>query len=124
MGDIAKNINTWEVACKCGKCEETKVSRGVLNVVQMVRDHFGATVSIHCGVRCEEHNELVGGSKNSQHLPVNGEGHAIDFHVVGEDVEYVYDYINKQFPSSLGLGVYETFVHVDDRADQAYRWKG
>lgn len=118
MGDLTKNISRWEVACKCGTCDKDNLSRGVLNIVQMVRDHFGKPVSIHSAIRCKNHNKKIGGKENSQHIT----GNAIDFHVVDVSIDEVYSFLDGLFPNSLGLGKYETFVHVDDRCDRAYRW--
>ena len=125
---MTKNIKVHEIECGCG-CGFNKMSRGTLNIVQMVRDVFGKPVRIndggHCGCRCEEHNAKVGGSKNSQHKPQDdGMAHAIDFHVEGVEPKVVYEFLNKLFPNSLGLGLYNTFVHIDDRCDKAYRWNG
>lgn len=125
MGDLTKNISKDEIKCNCG-CGLDRMSRGTLSVVQMVRDHFGKAVRIndanHCGCRCESHNAKVGGSERSEHLPdEDGVCHAIDFHV--EDVPNieVYGYIDGIFPNGLGLGLYNSFVHVDDRLAKA-RW--
>lgn len=122
MGDITKNISTWEIACKCG-CGEKRMSRGTLNIVQMVRDAYDVEVSIHSACRCDKHNEYVGGAENSEHKvsDIDDRCHAIDFHVVGEPCEDVYNFLDKLFPNTLGLGLYDSFVHADDRLVKS-RW--
>jgi len=122
MGDVTKNISSWEIACKCG-CGENRMSRGTLNIVQMVRDAFDKPVSIHSACRCDKHNEAVGGAEHSQHKlgKEDNRCHAIDFHVVDESVEDVHEFLDRVFPNSLGLGIYDTFVHIDDRLAHA-RW--
>ena len=67
MGDISKNFNRSEFACKCG-CGYDNVDAMTLEIVQSVRDHFGQSVTITSGCRCPEYNAVVGGSKNSQHV--------------------------------------------------------
>ena len=43
--------------------------------IQEIRDFLGHPIRITSGYRCSELNDLVGGSKNSQHM----EGQAVDF---------------------------------------------
>jgi len=45
--------------------------------LELIRAHWGFPVVIHCGVRCKELNELVGGVPTSQHF----KGEAVDFHI-------------------------------------------
>ena len=125
MAKLSKNFSSEEFKCNCGKCGINKVSPVVVLVWQMVRDHFGKSVTINSGVRCPEYNKKVGGKSKSSHMPNDlGEGQASDGVVKGVNPREVYDFINKMFPNSLGLGVYKNFVHIDSRMDRAYRWEG
>lgn len=125
MANLSKNFKSEEFRCNCGKCGMIKMSPVVVLVWQMVRDHFGKSVNINSGNRCIDYNRLVGGKAKSMHLPDSRDvGHASDGVVKGVEPQDVYDFINKIFPNSLGLGVYKNFVHVDDRMDRAYRWRG
>jgi len=52
-----------------------------MNILEPVRQHFGAPVIVHSGYRSPLVNDAVRGSKNSQHM----KGEAVDHHVVGVD---------------------------------------
>jgi zinc D-Ala-D-Ala carboxypeptidase len=58
----------------------------VLNVLDPLRDMVGRPVIITSGYRSRRVNELVGGSKTSQHLT----GKAADFHVQGCTPQQMY----------------------------------
>ena len=51
------------------------------NILEPVRQHFGAPVIVHSGYRSPVVNAAVRGSKTSQHM----QGEAVDFHVPGVD---------------------------------------
>ena len=119
---VTKNISVKEIECNCN-CGLKWVSNGTLLIVQMARDYFGEPVVITSGARCPSHNAKVGGSERSQHMPdSNGICHAIDFYVKGKTTKELYDYLDKMFPDSLGLGLADSFVHIDDRLTKR-RWK-
>ena len=59
------------------------------NVLQPVRDHFGKTVRISSGYRCEELNRRVGSKNTSQHI----EGKAADFEIYGISNKEVAEWI-------------------------------
>ena len=119
---MTKNFKREEFMCKCG-CGENNISKTVVLVCQLVRDTFKKPVTVTSGCRCSTHNIKVGGASNSQHLP-KGDGlcHAADIKVKNTEPIEVYKYIDSIFPNSLGLGIYPTFVHIDDRISKAYRW--
>ena len=115
-----KYFKRSEIECKCG-CGTDTIDYEVMRIVTDVRSHFGRPVTITSGVRCAIHNKSVGGSIKSQHLL----GRALDIQVKGVPTSRVYNYLNKKYPTSLGLGLYDTlgFVHVDTRDGHA-RWNG
>lgn len=95
------------------------MDKETLEVLEDVRAHFGKPVVITSGCRCAKYNERVGGAPNSKHV----EGRAADFRVHGIKAEDVYAYLDEQYPYSLGLGLYPTWVHVDTRTtDKGVRW--
>ena len=124
---LRTNITTDDVKCNCG-CGFNKVSPALLDIVQDVRDHFGRPAHInsgnHSGCRCYNHNINVGGSTASKHLPdgITNLCRAIDFHIDGISPKELYDYLDEKHPNSLGIGLYDTFVHVDDKMYKARRW--
>lgn len=113
---ISKNFHRAEVTCKCG-CGQDTIDAEVMNVVQDVRDHFNAPVTITSGNRCFVYNFKVGGSKDSQHLLSK----ALDFKVRGFTSLQVLAYLETKYPGQYGIGIYETFIHVDVREFKA-RW--
>ena len=117
MGDITKNFSKSEFACKCG-CGFDEISTITVLVWQLVRDKFNQPITITSGCRCVQHNSKVGGKPNSQHTL----GYAADGQVTNVTPKEVGEFLNSLFSSSLGLGVYKNFVHIDARIDRAYRW--
>jgi uncharacterized protein YcbK (DUF882 family) len=108
-----------EFACKCG-CGFDTVDAVTLDVLELVRMHFDAPVTITSGCRCPAHNEREGGSAGSQHM----RGRAADIVVEGVAPAVVYAYLQRHWPDRLGLGRYPTFTHVDTRTDGPARWSG
>lgn len=116
MGDISKNFNRSEFACKCG-CGMDTVDTGLLFMLQDIRDKFGP-IMINSANRCETHNKSVGGSDASQHK----KSRAADIVPLVASLEEVARYIDQSY-SNCGLGVYNSFIHVDSRNHKA-RWEG
>jgi uncharacterized protein YcbK (DUF882 family) len=105
-----------EFACKCG-CGFATVDYELAEVVDELRGYFGKPVLITSGCRCEVHNSKVGGSKNSKHKL----GIACDLKVLGVDAEVVYQYLNTKYLGKYGIGLYDSWVHIDVRLNKA-RW--
>lgn len=106
-----------EFRCSC--CNVTKHNPHLIAILELVRSHFDKPVFINSSYRCLEHNDEVGGSPKSQHL----KGTAADIQVSDVPAVYVYDFLNKVFPNSYGLGNYASFTHIDVRDGRA-RWNG
>lgn len=113
---ISKHFSRSEFACKCG-CGFATVDVKLLEILEVVRSHFGRPVIINSACRCESHNEKIGGSKGSKHK----EGIAADIVVKGVSPDDVYDFISGYLDGRNGLGKYNTFTHVDSRVSPA-RW--
>ena len=119
MGDISKHFNRSEFRCKgteCG-CTQDTVDAELLAILEQVREHFNAPVTISSGNRCEEHNRNIRGSKYSQHLL----SRAADITVKGVPASKVYAWLDNTHTG--GLGKYNSFTHIDTRAIKA-RWVG
>jgi len=122
---MTENFSYSEFRCKCGKCDMPKAVYENLHAVaeqlQVLRDFLGIGIKINSGYRCPEHNENIGGSKNSQHKL----GLASDIVVTGMEPEvvkaHIEDRILKGEMLQGGLGLYNTFVHYDIRGKKA-RW--
>jgi uncharacterized protein YcbK (DUF882 family) len=116
MNKISEHFDRAEFACKCG-CGYNTVDVILLLVLEDVRDRFKSPVRINSGCRCLDHNEDIGGSKNSQHVL----GRAADTTVDGVSPEEVYEYLSRKYPTRYGMSCYDTFVHIDTRSNKS-RW--
>lgn len=117
MSDISKKFNRSEFSCQCG-CGFKAVDHELLDILENIRGHFSAPITINSACRCLQHNESVGGSANSQHLYAM----AADIVVYGVSSSIVADYLEMNF-INCGIGRYDTFTHIDVRG-YAARWKG
>ena len=66
MGDLTKNFNRSEFACKCG-CGKNHIDMRIPEMCQSIRNAIGVAVNVNSGVRCEKRNAAVGGVKDSFH---------------------------------------------------------
>lgn len=117
MGDISLNFNRKEFECNCG-CKQDTVDFQLISTLEILREVFeGKAIHINSGNRCVEYNKKIGGTPRSQHLLSK----AADIVVEGVNPKEVYDVLDKMCPTSLGLGGYEMFTHVDVRNGKG-RW--
>ena len=120
---MTTNFKQEEFACKCG-CGEMRISPTVVLLCQLLRNKFKKSAIVLSGCRCKKHNTNVGGAVDSLHMPksFDDQCHAADIYIKGIAPIEMYIFLDELFPTSLGLGVYKSWIHVDDRMDQAYRW--
>lgn len=124
-GDFWSGIKYFkrsEFKCKCGKyCDGFPVEpdEKLVELLEKIREHFNAPVTISSGVRCKTHNTNVGGASSSQHL----KGTAADIKVRGKTPKEVAAYCETLLPNSGGIGIYKSWVHVDVRSNKS-RWNG
>ena len=115
-----KHFINDEFRCKC--CEELPVggmSTKLLDLLDDLRDKVGKSVFVSSGYRCPSHNASSGGVKGSYHTL----GMASDIFVIGLlPIELAKICVDVGF---TGIGVYDTFVHVDVRdSDEIIIFKG
>lgn len=115
---LAKNFQVKEFACSDGT-DTIFISSLLVSVLQNVRDHYGKAVHINSAYRTEAHNAKVGGAAYSQHKY----GIAADIHIDGVTPKELAAYIETLLPTSGGIGIYSSFVHVDVRRTRS-RWNG
>lgn len=113
---LSDNFKVREFACNDGS-DTVLISDELVNVLQKIRDHFGVAVVINSGYRTIAYNKKVGGVSNSQHL----KGMAADIVAKGITPLEVAQYAEYLMPNSGGIGVYQTFTHIDVRSDRS-RW--
>lgn len=125
MGDLTENFSEYEFECPC--CGLFNVSHLLVAILQNIRDELGVRLDVSSGCRCEKHNKLIGGSKNSSHLcSESKKGLAADISVP-TDIGF-YGLIRAGVNRFDRIGVYpgKNFVHfdVDDSKDRNVIWFG
>lgn len=115
---LSKNFKVKEFACSDGS-DPIFVDTELVEVLQKIRTHFGKAVTITSAYRTPTRNKAVGGTTYSQHLY----GRAADIKVKGVSPEKVAEYAEKSLQKRGGIGVYETFTHIDVRTTES-RWRG
>ena len=115
---LSKNFTVKEFACSDGT-DTVFISLALVNLLQKIRDHFGKAVIINSAYRTESHNKAIGGATYSQHKY----GLAADIHINGVKPKEIAAYVETLLPSSGGIGIYKSFVHVDVRRAKS-RWNG
>lgn len=98
-------------------CHADEVSPSILtNIVRQaqaldkVRDHFNASIIVHCWLRPMAYNKHIGGANNSAHL----RGSATDFHMTGYTAQQVRQVLMGDpsiYPGAGEKGV--SWVHLD-----------
>ena len=117
---LSSNFKVKEFACKDGS-DAVLVAPRLVMVLQSIRDHFGAPITINSAYRTPQYNAKVGGAGQSQHCY----GTAADITVKGVGVDTVAAYARKIMPDWGGVGSYKTqgFTHIDVRETRA-DWNG
>lgn len=115
---LSKNFTVKEFACSDGT-DTVFISLTLVNLLQKIRNHFGKAVIINSAYRTEAHNKSIGGATYSQHKY----GLAADIHINGVMPKEIAAYVETLMPSSGGIGIYQSFVHVDVRRVKS-RWNG
>lgn len=115
---LSNNFKAKEFACNDGS-DVIFVSPELVSILQKIRDYFGKAVNINSGYRTPTYNKSVGGASQSQHLY----GTAADICIAGVEPKDVAAYAETLLFNTGGIGIYNTFVHVDVRKEKA-RWNG
>lgn len=115
---LAANFKVKEFACKDGS-DPVFVAPSLVEILQLVRNHFGKAVTINSAYRTPTYNKKVGGATYSQHQY----GTAADIKVKGITPKEVANYVETLIPNTGGIGIYSNFTHIDVRATKS-RWNG
>lgn len=113
---VSEHFRAGEFACT--EEDAIFIDEELVRILEQVRQHFGRPVIITSGYRNKAHNLKVGGVTDSMHKL----GMAADFRVMGTEATEVYDYLNQQYPYTLGIGKYPNWVHLDTRFKKS-RWE-
>lgn len=107
MGDLTRNFDRSEFACRCG-CGFADIDLSFVEKLQAVRDRIGMAMYINSGCRCEKHNAEEGGVKHSAHM----RGLAAD--IKTEDGELRFKLLAAALAEGFErIGIGKTFVHLD-----------
>lgn len=94
------------------------ISQRTISAYEYIREAIGGLpLQIVSGFRTPESNEAVGGAKNSYHML----GRALDISFAQGKREDMIAAAERFFGESGGIGIYPTFLHIDDRRAKA-RW--
>ena len=115
MGNMTKNFSREEFTCQCG-CAANNISPTLVDMLQLVRDYIGTGITITSGIRCAQHNAIVGGVVGSAHVPVDiGAGlygHGVDIKV--STSQYRYKLTPTLYKAGFRrIGIGDGFIHVD-----------
>ena len=115
---LSTNFRVREFACLDGS-DPIFIDTELVKILQKIRTHFGRAVTITSAYRTPTRNKSVGGTAYSQHLY----GRACDIKVGGISPARVAEYAETLLPNKGGIGIYDTFTHIDVRSVKA-RWRG
>ncbi len=115
---LSANFKVSEFACHDGS-DAVLIAPRLVMVLQSIRSHFGAAVTINSAYRTPQWNEKQGGAATSQHCY----GTAADIVVTGQTPAQVAAFARQLMPDWGGVGIYNTFTHIDVREVKA-DWKG
>lgn len=115
---LSAHFKVREFACGDGS-DAVLVAPRLVMVLETIRAHFGAPVVIHSAYRTPQYNAKVNGVAHSQHCY----GMAADISVSGQKPETVAAFARSIMPDWGGVGVYDSFCHIDVREAKA-DWKG
>lgn len=115
---LSANFKVKEFACNDGS-DPVFVAPELVEVLQKIRNHFKKPVNINSGYRTVTKNKACGGATYSQHLY----GTAADISIKGVSPKEVAAYAETLLPKKGGIGIYNTFTHVDVREVRS-RWNG
>lgn len=110
---LSKNFKVREFACKDGS-DSVIVDSQLVEKLQKLRDKCGKPIVINSAYRTVSHNKKVGGSPTSQHM----NGRAADIVIHGLSPEQVSNLAKAV--GFNGVGIYNSFVHVDVRDYKQY----
>lgn len=113
---LSPHFRLREFASKDGS-DKVLVDDDLVFLLEQIRAAAGGAVTINSGYRSPAHNAAVGGVSSSQHLY----GRAADIVVSGASPLLVGQIAEYYLDRKGGIGVYQSFTHVDTRTIRS-RW--
>lgn len=115
---LSAHFKVREFACRDGS-DAVLVAPRLMMVLETIRAHFDAPVVIHSAYRTPQYNAKVNGAAHSQHCY----GMAADISIKGHAPAEVAAFARTLMPDWGGVGVYDSFCHIDVRETKA-DWTG
>ena len=124
---ISTNFYSHENVCHCG-CGEYSADVELVDVMEETRLHFLSNPFIvHSWFRCRPHNNRPTNEKNERGVSGVGSGdyshhlygRAVDFHINNVELIEIRTYLRRKYPDVYGIGIYNTFIHLDVRPTRA-----
>ena len=119
MAKLSKHFSQSEFECKCGCGCEVIVSHELLDLLKNMRYALGEGILVTSGARCKKHNDAVGGTLHSWHIPRNHNLYAADITFLNPDRRGPMDilelYVLADRWQAAGIGLYDGRIHVDQR---------
>jgi len=125
---ITPHFSLSEVACNDGtpyppEWIESRL-KPLLEAAEWVRERYGFPIKISSGYRTPWYNRKIGGAKFSQHV----QGTALDMTTVqgrGKLKDLIQAVMDARINGYCsGVGIYNGFVHMDQRPGKAATWRG
>ena len=122
MEKLSNNFSRSEFQCKgencCGK--SAPVHPDLVDGLQELRDRVKRSLIINSGFRCRRHNKEIRGEENSFHTL----GMAADVACPKGMTPYELATIAVKIPQFRdgGIGIYQSWIHVDVRKSGRARW--
>ena len=113
---LSPHFRVREFACRDG-ADLVKIDTDLVELLERIRTAACGAVTVNSGYRTASYNQKVGGARASQHLL----GRAADIQVSGASPLLVGQIAEYYLGGHGGIGVYQTFTHVDTRTARA-RW--
>lgn len=110
---LSNNFKVKEFKCKDGY-DTILIDLTLVNYLQKIRDYFNKPVIINSAYRTTAYNAKVGGATKSKHLY----GMACDIKINGVAPKVIAAYAETL--GILGIGLYDSFVHVDTRTTKSF----
>lgn len=118
---LSEHFSEGEFACKDG-CGIVNVDPILLLKLEKLRAMLGRPLSINSGCRCKKYNLAVGGEPGSKHLTTARKAcQAADIHCPTDSDRYLI--LSQVFNIGFtGVGVADSYVHVDVRSETPVCW--
>ena len=115
------DVEQDHMACPCGcgfGSNPAEFNHYLMERLNLLREMWGAPINLTSAARCEKHNEVVGGEKQSAHMPdADRQCRAVDIATpfTSFDRKRFILMANRAHFQRIGIG--KTFIHVDVAAE-------